>query len=85
MSPIITSDVILSRIFFATEEGYCSIEVDSDITTSRITSLLFALVFVAQMFAFGIGTILYLMVSRSFCEFKKTDVKVRLALVSKLD
>ena len=82
MSPIITSDVMLSRIFFATEEGYCSIEADSDSTTSQIAHLLFALVFVAQMFAFGTGMVLYLMVSRSFCEFKGTDVKVCLALVS---
>ena len=46
MSPIITSDVMLDRIFLATEEGYCSIEVDSDNIASKILSILVVLVFV---------------------------------------
>ena len=82
MSSIITSDVVLTRTFFATEEGYCAMKVDEDNTTSKILTALALLVFVAQLIMFGIGMILYLMVSRSFCELKRADVKVCLALVS---
>ena len=81
MSSIITSDVVLTRTFFATEEGYCAVKVNEDNTT-KILTVLALLVFVVQVIMFGIGMILYLMVSRSFCELKRADVKVFLALVS---
>ena len=82
MSPIITSDVIFSNLFFTTEEGYCAIKFEKENTTFKILSVVLPLMVVAQMFMFGIGIILYLMVNRSSCELKRTDVKVCLALVS---
>ena len=82
MSPIITCDVMFSRLFFDTEEGYCAIKFDEDNATWQALSILIFVLVVAQILVFGIGMILYLMVSRSFCELKRTDVKVCLALVS---
>jgi len=81
MSPIITRDVMFSRTTFDTDGGYCAITVEDNIT-SHIVSILIILVVLVQMAMFGIGMILYLMVNRSFCEFKRTDVKMCLALVS---
>ena len=40
MSSIITSDVVLTKTFFATEEGYCAMKVDEDNTTSKILTAL---------------------------------------------
>ena len=81
MSPIIVSDVMFSRATFATDGGYCAIQIESSVTL-RAVSILVILVFLVQMVMFGAGMLLYLMVSRSFCEIKRTDVKVILALVS---
>ena len=81
MSPIITSDIMFSRASFATDEGYCAIKVE-DGTSLHIFSILILLVVLLQMVMFGLAMMLYLTVSRSFCEIKRTDVKVCLALVS---
>ena len=82
MSPIITSDVMFSKIFFATEEGYCAIKFGKDNITFQILSVVLPLMVVAQILMFGIGMTLYLMANKSSCELKRTDVKVCLALVS---
>ena len=81
MSPIIAYDVMFSRATFATDGEYCAIQIEDNIT-SHIVSILIILVVLVQMVMFGLGMMLYLVVSRSFCEFKRSDVKVCLALVS---
>ena len=84
MSLIITSDVMLNRNAFVTKDGYCATDIEDNTKRSSlqiVIALLFLIISV-QMIMFGLGMIMYFLVSRDFCALKTTDVKACSTLVS---
>jgi len=83
MSLLITCDAMSNRTAFVTVDGYCVNKVDDNTNVFSwvfLVTLLFLIA--AQTIMFSIGMILYFVVSRDFCAFKTTDVRVCLALIS---
>jgi len=83
MSILIPYDVMVSRNAFTVEGGYCSTEFGDKTKGSwlALIALLLIIIFV-QMLLFGIGVVLYFLISRNTCEFRTIDVGVCLLLVS---
>ena len=75
---------MISRNAFATDGGYCTPKISDNTTQSswQIIVLLLALAILAEVIMFDVGMMLYLMISRSFCHLKTTDVQVCSELMS---
>ena len=80
---ILPYDLSVTRNAFATVNGYCEIEFEGHIIESfYIYIALLSLVIAAQMITFSLGMILYFLINKNFCEFKTTNIRVCLALIS---
>ena len=84
-SLVTTCDVMSGRTAFDTVNGHCAIDVnviDIRNISSWLIPMLLLLIAVTQLIIFGLGIILYFVVSRDLCTLKTTDVKVCITLVS---
>ena len=80
---LIPYDVTVSRNAFTTTGGYCASEYE-DTNKGSWLLLLVALLaaLVVQVLMFGLGLILYFLVSRNLCELRSIDIGVCLLLLS---
>ena len=86
MSLFIICDLMSNRIAFDTVDGYCAIHVKfiniRHVFSWLIPIGLLLLMIVTQLIIFGVGIILYFLVSRNLCALNTTDVRVCVTLVS---
>jgi len=79
---VIPYDLAVTRAAFDTEGGYCAINFLDDGTSVAIFIAQLSLIFVIELITFGIGILFYFLVSKHFCDFKSSDIRVCFILVS---
>ena len=79
---VIPYDLAVTRSAFDTEGRYCAINFLDDGASVAIFIAQLSLIFVIELITFGIGIVFYILVSKRFCEFKSSDIRVCFILVS---
>ena len=79
---VVPYDLAVTRTAFDTKDGYCAINFLDDGTSVIIFIVQLSMIFVIELTTFGIGILFYFLVSKRFCEFKSSDIRVCFILVS---
>jgi len=75
-------DLAVTRTAFTTTNGYCSMIFLNDGASVKIFFVLAIILFILDLTVFVVGVALYFKVSKEFCNFKSTDVRVSLMLMA---
>ena len=78
---VLPYDIAVARNAFKTEGGYCAVSfIDGTAFLIYISQL--TLLSVVELITFGIGIMFYFLVSKHCCEFKTSDIRVSIILIS---
>ena len=79
---VIPYDLAVTKSAFDTKGGYCAIDFLDDGTSVVIFIIQLSMIFAIELITFGIGIVFYFLVSKRFCDFKFSDIRVCFILVS---
>ena len=75
-------DLAVTRGAYDTEGSYCAVNFLDSGTSIVIFITQLSLIFVVQLITFGVGIFFYFLVTKNFCNWRSSDVRVSFILVS---